>query len=331
MRVITGKYGGRKLISPPTNDIRPTTDRAKENLFNVLQNELDGTIVIDLFCGSGALGIEALSRGAKKVYFCDKAGDALKITKQNLSFVPETDYEIIKGDFSDILTRLAGRGVKANFILCDPPYELRLAEKILDRVDKTKILAKSGTVIVEHNSYDKEVLHENLDLVDKRKYGEATISFYKNLRKIAVTGTFDPFTKGHKDLVIKALEDFDRVYVVMLVNPNKVPAYSVKDRLEMIRLSLSEFKKKLIIEYYEGLTVDYLKKNGVKYILRGLRSENDLAYEKTIADYNYEHGGIKTIFMPAIHSEISSTIVKEHIAESKAISGLVEESIEDLL
>jgi 16S rRNA (guanine(966)-N(2))-methyltransferase RsmD/pantetheine-phosphate adenylyltransferase len=331
MRVISGKYGGRRLISPRGNDIRPTTDRAKENLFNVLQNDLKDTIVIDLFCGSGALGIEALSRGAKKVYFCDKAGDALKVTKQNLSFVPETDYELIKGDFADILTRLSGRGIKADCIFCDPPYELRLAEKILDKVDKTAILAKGGTVIIEHNSYDKEVLHENLDKVDTRKYGEATIAFYKKLRKIAVTGTFDPFTKGHKDLVIKALEDFDRVYIVMLINPNKTPKYSVKDRLEMIRLSLSEFGKKVVIEYFEGLTVDYLKKSGVKYILRGLRSENDLEYEKTIADYNYEHGGIKTIFMSAIHSDISSTIVKEHIAESKAISGLVEESIEDLL
>jgi 16S rRNA (guanine(966)-N(2))-methyltransferase RsmD/pantetheine-phosphate adenylyltransferase len=331
MRVISGKYGGRRLISPRGDDIRPTTDRAKENLFNVLNNDLEGAIVIDLFCGSGALGIEALSRGAKKVYFSDKAGDALKITKQNLSFVPETDYELIKGDYSDVLTRLSGRGIRADFILCDPPYELRLAEKILDRVDKTDILTKLGTVIIEHNTYDKEVINKNLDLVDNRKYGETTLSFYKRLRKIAVTGTFDPFTKGHKDLVMKALEDFDRVYVVMLVNPDKVTKYSVKDRLEMIRLSLKEYRKKLVIEYYEGLTVDYLKKNGVKYILRGLRSENDLAYEKTIADYNYEHGNIKTIFMPAIHSDISSTIVKEHIAESKAISGLVEESIEDLL
>ncbi|HKL73921.1 MAG TPA: 16S rRNA (guanine(966)-N(2))-methyltransferase RsmD [Clostridia bacterium] len=331
MRVISGKYGGRKLISPSGRDIRPTTDRAKENLFNVLQNDLEGAIVIDLFCGSASLGIEALSRGAKKCYFCDKNGQALKIASQNLSFVPDSDYELIKSDYLDSLQRLATRGVKADLIICDPPYDLLLADKILERIEQCQILNAGGTVIIEHDSYDEEVLSNTFDLVDSRKYGEVGLSFYKKLRKIAVTGTFDPFTKGHKDLVVKALEDFDRVYVLMLINPNKSPKYSVKDRLEMIRLSLYEFRKRIVIEYYEGLTVDYLKKNNVKYILRGLRSENDLEYEKTIADYNYEHGNIKTIFMPALHSEISSTVVKENIAESKAIKGLVEENIEDLL
>ncbi|NLL56046.1 MAG: 16S rRNA (guanine(966)-N(2))-methyltransferase RsmD [Clostridiales bacterium] len=331
MRVIAGKYGGRKFVSPTGNDIRPTTDRAKENLFNILQNDLQGAVVIDLFCGSGALGIEALSRGANKVYFCDKQGDALKVTKKNLSFVPDSHYEIVKGDFLDVLARLSNRGIKADLIICDPPYDANYVQNILDKINQTAILASGGTIIIEQKSRSEEVLHNEFDLVDSRKYGDTKIFFYKKLRKIAVTGTFDPFTKGHKDLVIKALEDFDRVYVVMLINPDKVPKYSVSERLEMIKLSLREFGKKVVIEYFEGLTVDYLKQKGVKYILRGLRSEEDLEYEKTIADYNYKHGDIKTIFMPAIHSEISSTVVRERIATSKAISGLVEESIEDLL
>ncbi|HOO23420.1 MAG TPA: 16S rRNA (guanine(966)-N(2))-methyltransferase RsmD [Clostridia bacterium] len=331
MRVIAGKYKGRKLSSPPGNFIRPTTDRAKENLFNVLQNDVEGEVFVDLFCGSGSIGIEALSRGAKKVYFCDKNGDALKLTKQNLSFVPDADYELIKGDFTDVLRKLKVRGIKADCIFCDPPYDEKLAESILANVENTGILNQGGMVIIEHRSTDDAIASGTFDLVDSRKYGEATMAFYRKIRKIAITGTFDPFTVGHKDLVVRALEDFDKVYVVMLVNPDKTPRYSVKERLEMIRLSLLDYRKRVVIDYYEGLTVDYLAKNGVKYILRGLRSENDLEYEKVIADYNYTHGEVKTVYMPATHGDISSSAVRENLAESKAVKGLVEESIENLL
>jgi 16S rRNA (guanine(966)-N(2))-methyltransferase RsmD/pantetheine-phosphate adenylyltransferase len=331
MRVIAGKYGGRRLTSPTNDDIRPTTDRAKENLFNILQNSLQDAVVVDLFSGSGALGIEALSRGAKKVYFCDSAGKSLALTKSNLSFVPIGDYEIIKGDFNDCLAKLNLRGIKADIVLCDPPYDLLLGGSILDRLSNLQLLNCGGKVIIEHYSYDKDISSEIYSLVDKRKYGDTSISFFQKVRKVAVTGSFDPFTKGHKDLVIRALEDFDKVYVVMLVNEEKITMYDVNERLNMIKLSLKEYKKRITIEFYGGLTVDYCKQNGIKYILRGIRTDNDLPYEKQIADYNFENGGIRTVFMPAIHSDIYSTLVRENVAENKPVKGLVEENIEEIL
>lgn len=331
MRVISGKYRGRKLFSPANAEIRPTTDRAKENLFNILQNHIENAIVIDLFSGSGALGIEALSRGAKKVYFCDNNRAALTLTKKNLFFAPESDYEIVKGDFSDCLQRLGARGVKADIILSDPPYELKLTSQILKSIEKASILASGGKIIIERSVSDKEKTTSIYDLADERKYGDTVINIFQKLRKIAVTGSFDPFTKGHKDLVEKALEDFDRVFVVMLVNPDKKPMYTVEERLKMINLSLGGLRKRVVVEFYDGLTIDYCRKNNIKYILRGLRNQGDLEYEKKIADYNYENGGIKTIFMPALHSGISSTLVRGNLTEEKSVTGLVENTVEEII
>ncbi|MFA6867171.1 MAG: 16S rRNA (guanine(966)-N(2))-methyltransferase RsmD [Clostridia bacterium] len=327
MRIITGIYGGRKLISPTNREVRPTPDRVKESLFNILNYELDGALVIDLFSGSGSLGIEALSRGAKKCYFCDNSGQSLALTKQNLSFVPISDYETIKADYKDNITRLGSRGVKANYIFCDPPYDLQLGTEILLAIEKSDLLAENGKIMIEHRTFDKPICSGNFDLVDQRKYGETTIDFYQKIKKIAITGTFDPFTKGHKSLVEYALERFDKVFVVMLVNPKKVLTYDKDARLEMIRASLQNYKNYVQIDYFEGLTIDYCQKNGIKYILRGIRNSEDMEYEKEIADYNYENGGIETIYMKALDKDISSTLVKENIEKDQSIDTMVDSDI----
>lgn len=330
MRVISGKYRGRKLNSPINNDIRPTTDKVKEAIFNILQGDIEDTLVLDLFAGSGALGIEALSRGAKKVYFCENNSKSLDLLMSNLAFCDKSSYEVFKGDYTDCLRLLASKNIKLDIILCDPPYSKKLGEQVLDRIRKHQLLSSDGTIIVERKTDDAVVDDKYFDKISTRTYGDTTLEIFTLLSKVAITGTFDPFTCGHKDLVIKALEDFDKVYVVVLNNPDKIMSYSLEDRLNMIELSLAEYKKRLVIEYYEGMAVDYCNANGIKYILRGVRNDRDFEYERKMAEYNKENGGIETIFMNAI-KEISSTDVREKVKTNQSVSDMVEQEIIPIL
>lgn len=330
MRVISGLYGGRRLISPKGDHVRPTSDRAKENMFNVLQGILADKVGIDLFCGSGAIGIEMLSRKAQKVYFCDKNEQSLALAKDNLSFVPVKDYELLKGDYRDCLNRLAARKITADIIFCDPPYGKIGRQELLDNIFTSGVLNAGGRVVIEHNGENAEIKSQ-FTLYDERVYGEAVISFYALFSKAAITGSFNPFTNGHKDLVEKALTVFDRVYAVILVNPEKTPLYSVEQRLEIMRRSVKEFGKRVIVDYFEGMTVDYCAALGIKYIVRGVRTEKDWAYEREMAEYNFMHGGVKTLFVPAKHAQISSSAARESLLSGGDGAGMLAEGLDDIL
>lgn len=330
MRVIAGKYKGRKLNSPINNDVRPTTDKVKEAIYNILQGEVEDSYVLDMFAGSGGLGIEAISRGAKKVFFCENNSRALDLLVSNLAFCEKGTYEIFKGDYSDCLRLIASRGIKLDIILCDPPYIKKLGREVLSRVQKHDLLADGGKIVVERKSSDESIEDDYFAKTSQRRYGETTLEIFSKVRKIAVTGTFDPFTKGHKDLIIKALEDFDVAHVVVLDNPDKKVEYSLSDRLKMIELSIADYGDRVVVEYFDGLAVDYCNKNGIKYILRGIRDDRDFVYEREMAKYNLEKGGVETIFMNAL-SQISSTKVREKVKQSVSVEDMVEENIIPIL
>ncbi len=330
MRVIAGKYKGRKLNSPINNSIRPTTDKVKEAMYNILQGEIEDSYVLDMFAGSGGLGIEAISRGAKKVYFCENNSKALDLLVSNLAFVDKTAYEIFKGDYSDCLRLLASRDIKLDIVFCDPPYIKKLGREVLDKIQKHDLLAENGKIVIERKTSDESIQHGIFAKTRQRRYGETTVEIFSKIRKVAVTGTFDPFTVGHKDLVASALEDFDLVYVVILDNPDKKVEYPIDDRLNMIKLSLAEYEERVVVEYYNGMAVDYCNKNGIKYILRGIRDDRDFVYEREMAQYNKENGGIETIFMNAV-TKVSSTQVRERIKQSVSVENMVEEKIIPIL
>lgn len=323
MRVIAGKYKGRRIISPQNNDIRPTTDKMKETLFNILQSETEGAVVIDLFGGTGGLGIEALSRGAKKVYFCDIDNKALALIRQNTSFCERTEYEIIKGDYADSLRRLALRGIKADIIICDPPYRFREGERILKKIKEYDILAEGGIITIERATEDGALPDREFFLESSRSYGSISLDLFKNVKKVAVTGTFDPFTLGHKHLVEEGLKKFGAVYVAVLNNERKTPLISVENRIKIIDVSLREYKKRIKIEYFDGFAIDYCQQKGISYIIRGIRDDDDIDYEKEMADYNLRNGGVETIFVEAKDKGIKSTVVKERLARGETLSGYV--------
>jgi 16S rRNA (guanine966-N2)-methyltransferase len=208
LRIISGSGKGRKLFTPPAreNSIRPTSDRAREALFNIIADKVPGASVLDLFAGTGALGIEALSRGAKNVCFVDFHPQALDLISRNIQICmnalsqdpdahdaettrihPDTPgpVTLIKHDlrrglpfFSKKLQSPPG----FDLIFVDPPYSQGLAMQLLRAIDTSSLLRQQTLVIVEERA--KETLPERLTrltLVDQRKYGEAGFWFYQPL------------------------------------------------------------------------------------------------------------------------------------------------------
>ena len=329
MRVISGKYRGRKILPPINNNVRPTYDKVKEAMFALLTHCIDDATVIDLFAGTGNLGIEALSRGARKVYFCDNSGMSLELIKKNTEYCSENEKEILRGDFSDVIKRLSILGVQADIILCDPPYGKDMHEKALKEIYESGILKSGGTIIVERKQSDKQI-KKYFTLVNEKNYGEICLDVYKNITKCAVTGTFDPFTVGHKYVVEKALEIFDFVHIAMLVNENKQTRYSVEVRKRMIELSLVEYKKRIRIDYYEGMAIDYANENGIKMLIRGYRDSQDKKYEEEMALYNKEHGDVDTVFIKG-ENTVSSSEVKKVFDNGEDVSGYVCDDVERLM
>ena len=331
MRVISGKYKGRRLVAPENYDIRPTTDKVKESIFSTVQQEVDGGVVLDLFSGTGALGIEALSRGAKKVYFCDCSPKSLDLLVKNLSFCDKKEYELYKGDYADCIRLLTSRGVKCDVILCDPPYASGLTAKAMEKIEKGGLLKEGGVLISERLTDNGETPSPCYVCTDTKKFGKVSYDVFRNYKKCVLTGTFDPFTEGHAFLVKKALEKFDFVYICILVNPDKEATYSVEKREKLIRMSLGEYKKRIRIEFYDGMTIDYCKMRGIKYIIRGVRNEKDAAYEKEMAEYNKKHGDVETVIFEAERKDISSTEVKRRVKDGLSIEDMVNDNVISLL
>ena len=181
MRVISGKARGTKLNSVDSLDTRPTLDRVKESLFNIIQNKIADTIILDLFAGSGAIGIEFISRGAKKAYFCEKTHNATKMIYQNLTKTKfENQSEVFEMDYKKCLLELAKRNEKFDIIYIDPPYKANIAADAINQIISLDLLKKDGVMIIETDELERDLLElEELqvEVYDLRKYGRANLLF----------------------------------------------------------------------------------------------------------------------------------------------------------
>lgn len=178
MRVITGKARGVQLKTPDGMLTRPTTDRVKEALFSIIQFEIPGAKVLDLFGGTGQLGIEALSRGAKYAVFTDAREDACKLIRENLKRTRlEQDARVIRSDYLDYLGRCRE---KFNIILLDPPYAEVFLENALKRITEIDILESNGIIITER-PVGKELPWEFESYTRSKdyKYGKTLITIYR--------------------------------------------------------------------------------------------------------------------------------------------------------
>ena len=176
MRIISGKYRGLNLAEFKGEDIRPTADRVKESLFNILYGRIAQKRVLDLFCGSGSLGIECLSRGAAEVHFNDLSPDSIALLKKNLSKLKgENAYKITNCDYSACLSRLTGQ---FGLIFIDPPYRLEIGRHSLEIISASNLLSPDGVAVLERDrAFEGEI--EGLELTDERKYGITYLSFFE--------------------------------------------------------------------------------------------------------------------------------------------------------
>ena len=181
MRIISGKARGTKLYTLDGTATRPTLDRVKESLFNIIQNDIEDSTVLDLFSGSGAIGLEFLSRGAKRAVLCDNSKDAIKIIKQNVQKTHfEEIAEIYNMEFTKLVERLQYQ--KFDIIYIDPPYATDFIKISLEKIIEYKLVKENTKIIVETDD-ETRILNQiekmDVEITDKRKYGRATIIFLK--------------------------------------------------------------------------------------------------------------------------------------------------------
>ena len=181
MRVISGKAKGTKLYSIESNATRPTLDRVKESLFNIIQDEIQDANILDLFSGSGAIGIEFLSRGASKAYLCDKSPEAIKMIRKNLEKTKLLeDAKLINKDYKKCLEDLKKENIEFDIVFIDPPYEADLAIDASKRILKLGLLKKQGIIIIETDQESREkseMQNLGIDIYDCRKYGRVSLIF----------------------------------------------------------------------------------------------------------------------------------------------------------
>lgn len=178
MRIIGGAHRGRKLAQFQGDDIRPTADRVKESLFNILSVKVVGASVLDLFCGSGSLGLECISRGASCVHFNDISKDSLAVLKKNIACIGEEGASrVTNGDYLACLNQTA---LKYDLIFIDPPYRLKYGVPALKTIAARNLLNDGGIAIYERDRAFTGTV-EGLELFDERKYGKTYLSFFKKI------------------------------------------------------------------------------------------------------------------------------------------------------
>lgn len=181
MRVISGIYGSRKLIGYDIEGIRPTMDKVKESIFAMINSYIDSSVCLDLFAGTGALGIEAISNGASLVYFVDKNKEAIKTIKDNLDNLKiHSNAEVLSDNYTKALSYFSSNSINFDIIFIDPPYGVIKIEEVINNILNSNILKDNSILICE---YENEVLKDNyrsLNIYKYRKYGNTYISIYKN-------------------------------------------------------------------------------------------------------------------------------------------------------
>ena len=181
MKVISGKYKGRVLEGFDIAGTRPTMDRVKESVFAMIQSWLEDAVILDLFAGSGNLGIEALSEGAKQIYLVDKNKKACQVMKRNLDKIGMDEKVIFYGDYKKALDNYKNQSLQFDIIFLDPPYQTDLVQKSIEIIEKNELLTKNGIIVAESNSLDKIIFSKKLQMIKSKKYGDKWVAILQQL------------------------------------------------------------------------------------------------------------------------------------------------------
>ena len=181
MRIIAGKARGRKLIPPATMETRPTLDRVKEAMFSSIYGYIQDSVVIDVFAGTGSLGLEAASRGAKEVYLVDKSSVTFPLLKENVQSLKFDDFCIpLNMDSYDDLDFLARKEKIFDLIFIDPPYCKEMIPAAIKIVKEKNLLHKDGIIVTKIDTIEEIYKgYEDIALIKSKKYGNTTVCYYK--------------------------------------------------------------------------------------------------------------------------------------------------------
>ena len=180
MKVISGILKGRNIDGYNIDGTRPTMDRVKESVFATINDNLKDSVFLDLFAGSGQIGIEAISNGAKLCYFIDNNKEVIKVLNKNITNLNIKDNsKIILSDWKKFLNDCANNNIKFDIIFVDPPYDYLVYEKILDKVSTLNLLNPNGIIILEYQNLKLKDKYNNLILYKEKKYGNKSVNIYK--------------------------------------------------------------------------------------------------------------------------------------------------------
>ena len=178
MKVISGKYKGRNIEGFTIDGTRPTMDRVKESLFAMIQSYLDDSNVLDLFSGSGNLGIEALSEGAKSIVLVDSNYKAIKVIENNLKNIGITEAKVLNMDYKKAIEIL---DEKFDIIFLDPPYKTNYIEESIKLITKYNLLKDNGIIVCESDNIDRIVYGEEYTCIKDKKYGDKYVVILKKV------------------------------------------------------------------------------------------------------------------------------------------------------
>jgi len=184
MRIISGKFKGKRIVSPKDKATRPLRDLVKESIFNVIKHSnkikinIEKSVVLDLFSGSGSFGLEAISRGAKKCLFVENYSNALEVLNKNIKILKcENNCSINCLDCFSYIENLQNNETKSDLIFLDPPYKEKNINVIIEKLLEKNILSKNGIIVIHRHKKDDVKLTDKLNIIDLRLYGISKIIF----------------------------------------------------------------------------------------------------------------------------------------------------------
>jgi pantetheine-phosphate adenylyltransferase/16S rRNA (guanine(966)-N(2))-methyltransferase RsmD len=332
MRIIAGTARGTRLAPVPSG-VRPTSDRVRESIFNALGQFFEGGVVLDLYAGTGAFGVEALSRGCERAVFVERNGRALASIKENLRRAGfEGRAEVIRRDVGRALDLMLTDGRVFSLIFADPPYRIAATEvgdALLSRLGA--LLAPDGRVVIESGEAPAGGLRGKKGVA--RRYGGTFVTILERCEITMIVavcpGSFDPVTVGHLDIIRRAAGIFDHVVVAVGSNLRKKPRLPAAERARLIEKITGGFEN-VSVEVMEGLLVDFARDQGAKVVVKGLRAVSDFESEFEQAQLNRKmYPELETVFIMASaeHSFLSSSVVREIASLGGDVRGLVPEGI----
>jgi pantetheine-phosphate adenylyltransferase/16S rRNA (guanine(966)-N(2))-methyltransferase RsmD len=330
VRVIAGTARGTRL-APVPRGVRPTSDRVRESVFNSLGQFFEGD-VLDLYAGTGALGIEALSRGSERGVFVEKDRRALGTIRENLRRAKVTDRaEVVAGDVGRVLDRMLTDERQFNLIFADPPYRIAATEVggMISRLGA--LLAPEGRVVIESGEAPAAGMNAKKGVT--RRYGGTYVTILERSEITMIVavcpGSFDPVTTGHLDIIRRASKIFDHVVVAVGANLRKKSRLPAVERARLIEKVTAEMEN-VSVEVMDGLLVNFAREQDAQVIVKGLRAVSDFESEFEQAQLNRTmYPELETVFIMASaeHSFLSSSAVREIASLGGEVRGLVPDAI----